>query len=109
MPTIDNTIRVEADFLTESGTTFDAVAELYEPDDVTPFPLTGYTTSMDIIHPNGKVVKKLTDGNGYTVAINVITWSFEVDLPVCDYTYKFKATNGSTFDKTILFGHFIVS
>lgn len=106
---IDNTIAVDADFITESGTIFDTIVEFYEPDDTTPFPIDGYDTEMIIQNGSGKVVKKLTVGDGYTIAGHILTFNFPVDLPACDHFYKFRATNGSTFNKSLLRGIIIVN
>lgn len=104
MPAIDNRISVNADFITDSGTIFDSIVEFYEPDDVTPFPIDGYDTQMIIKNSAGKVVKTLTPGNGYTVAGHVLTFNVRMDLPACDHPYKLMASNGATFDKSLLFG-----
>jgi hypothetical protein len=74
------------DLVIETGRTLTLSLEFTE-DDGTPKDLTGISFRVEI-RKGGKLVKTLTDGAGFSIAANILTFNYDVVFPAnCEYSY----------------------
>ena len=104
---VSNVIKANVNFTVLDGDTFDAIVKFKDANQL-PLNFTGATLVMEIRDSEDNIEATLSEGSGFDVALNIVTFNYIVNLTPNVYFYDLQCTFASGLVKTLIGGKFKV-
>ena len=104
---VSNVIKANVNFTVLDGDTFDAIVKFKDANQL-PLNFTGATLVMEIRDSEDNIEATLSEGSGFDVALNIVTFNYIVNLTPDVYFYDLQCTFASGLVKTLIGGKFKV-
>jgi hypothetical protein len=102
--TVNNTLRADVNFIAYKGDTFNPVLTFTDAIG-DPLSFAGCTLLMQI-KKGANQLAELSEGDGFSIASNVVTFSKVLDFKEGEYSYDFQCTYPDGLVKTLIGGTF---